>query len=55
MLSQDKEELIKSRLRTCWWGPRADPAILARLKGKEIGNYEESHGGLKPRLKPEVK
>jgi hypothetical protein len=36
-----KEEItatIKSRLRGCWWGPRADKSV--QLKGKEIGNYD---------------
>jgi len=36
-LSHDeKKELIKKRLRTCWWGPRANLNI--KLQGKEIGN-----------------
>lgn len=34
--------IIQVRLRTCWWGLRADPAI--KLQGREIGNFDMFDG-----------
>lgn len=40
-LSQEEiTALIQARLRAVWWGPRADPTKVAKLKGKELGNYD---------------
>jgi len=36
MSHAEKVELIQTRLRACWWGPRK-PAGL-KLQGKEVGN-----------------
>lgn len=33
---EEKKEVIKHRLRTCWWGPRTN--VTCKLEGKEIGN-----------------
>lgn len=35
---QEIQDLIKSRLRACWWGARANKDI--QLRGKEIGNFD---------------
>lgn len=36
---KQKEELIKTRLRTCWWGPRRN--LNVKLQGKEVGNLDD--------------
>eukprot|EP00472_Partenskyella_glossopodia_P012936 CAMPEP_0197519194 /NCGR_PEP_ID=MMETSP1318-20131121/4458_1 /TAXON_ID=552666 /ORGANISM="Partenskyella glossopodia, Strain RCC365" /LENGTH=451 /DNA_ID=CAMNT_0043070033 /DNA_START=65 /DNA_END=1420 /DNA_ORIENTATION=- len=35
---EQKKDLIKQRLRTCWWGPRANLNI--KLQRKEVGNFD---------------
>ena len=34
--------LLQSRLRSCWWGPRAD--VNLKLKGTEVGNHDSGKG-----------
>jgi hypothetical protein len=41
---EERVNLMKSRLRACWWGPRADPEVTARLSGKEVGNRDFGKG-----------
>jgi hypothetical protein len=41
MSEADKITLLKSRLRACWWGPRAQKS---ELKGKELGNIMDGKG-----------
>ena len=36
------KRLLKTRLRTCWWGPRAN--LNVKLDGKEVGNYTDGKG-----------
>jgi len=38
MTSEEKVELMKVRLRSCWWGPRQNSGV--QLKGKEVGNHD---------------
>ena len=37
------EDMIKTRLRACWWGPRAPTGL--KLKGSEIGNFDMNGTG----------
>lgn len=37
----DKKLILQQRLRTCWWGPRANLDI--KLQGKELGNHDAGH------------
>jgi hypothetical protein len=35
--------MIKTRLRACWWGPRAPKGL--QLKGSEVGNFDMNGTG----------
>ena len=39
---EEVKKMLQARLRTCWWGPRANLSI--KLEGKNIGNRTDGMG-----------